>query len=392
MLALPWAYPDRRHNFLRGAAVLNNLYGFLRGASGFSLAVIGLSFYFEPTRDRARRSFGSLFLAAGSLFSLSALDPILRIQTDLSNLITIGLILCLSQSLLDIALYFLGDEAPPSLRRKAWAAGLGWSALLCIAPFLDYAFGWAGASVSIEDARPMGPTHKAVSIAMYLWPIAVCLLTIRFGRRSGLGRPGSRAVRALSLFAAAAAAILALVLAALISGSSTLYRMVHTCLELFLIVWFYALTAKPKAFALIREELRKEREQNLLLDDGEAARIGRRLEAVVGEGRIILKPDLDLGSLAARLEIPAYRLSHYLNVRLGSSFPAWINARRVELVCERLKKEGDRSILEIAMDAGFGSKAVFNEQFRKIMGMSPSEYRSAMGISSRRKPRRPGHE
>jgi AraC-like DNA-binding protein len=38
----------------------------------------------------------------------------------------------------------------------------------------------------------------------------------------------------------------------------------------------------------------------------------------------------------------------------------------------------DLTILEISLEAGYRSKASFNEQFGKIVGMSPSEYRRSL--------------
>jgi AraC-like DNA-binding protein len=363
--------------------MLDSLYSFFRGASGFSMVVIGLSFFFEPRKDRVRSSFGLLFMATGSLFTLSALDSILDLQIDLSTILTVFLVFALSQALFNISLYFLGNEANSALRRRVRTAGLLWSTLLCLAPLLDYALGWGSSAVSIEDSRPMGPVRGIVSVALYLWPIAICLVTAVACRGFGVGSTRSRATRVLGSYAAVAAAILGLVLASLVVDSELLYKIVQTCLQVFLLIWFYALCAKPQLFAAIREEIRKGREGGVLVDDAEAARIGRRLDTLLQEGELILKSDLDLAALAQRLEIPAYRLSSSLNTRLGTSFPAWLNAQRIQLVCERLLRDADRSILDIAMDSGYGSKAVFNEQFRKITGMSPSEYRRSRAVAKK---------
>ena len=35
----------------------------------------------------------------------------------------------------------------------------------------------------------------------------------------------------------------------------------------------------------------------------------------------------------------------------------------------------DANILHVAMDSGFGSLSAFNKSFRKIAGMSPSDFR-----------------
>jgi AraC-like DNA-binding protein len=116
------------------------------------------------------------------------------------------------------------------------------------------------------------------------------------------------------------------------------------------------------------------------LSDGEAAIIAERLAALADDGSTMFDPDLDITKLAKRLRLPAYRLSNYFNTRHGSSFPSWLNGIRVERA-RRLLLAEDRSILQIAEESGFGSKAAFNVQFKRIVGMSPSEYRRANAIS-----------
>ncbi len=61
---------------------------------------------------------------------------------------------------------------------------------------------------------------------------------------------------------------------------------------------------------------------------------------------------------------------------LGKTFSEFLNEYRVNEVKEKLKTE-DRSlqtILAIALDSGFNSKASFNRVFKKHTGLTPSEY------------------
>lgn len=47
---------------------------------------------------------------------------------------------------------------------------------------------------------------------------------------------------------------------------------------------------------------------------------------------------------------------------------------RVRTACEKLKKT-DRSAADIGTECGFASDSAFNRNFRKLMGMSPAEWR-----------------
>jgi AraC-like DNA-binding protein len=54
-----------------------------------------------------------------------------------------------------------------------------------------------------------------------------------------------------------------------------------------------------------------------------------------------------------------------------------VNSYRVEDVKKRLAsyQEADKTILDIAFDAGFNTKTSFNRVFKKLTRMTPSQYR-----------------
>jgi AraC-like DNA-binding protein len=105
------------------------------------------------------------------------------------------------------------------------------------------------------------------------------------------------------------------------------------------------------------------------------------LQAQLGEllrtERPYLDNDLSLGSLARQLQTSTHHLSFVLNRRLGQSFYELINEQRVREVqrCLHDPAYASQSILEIALDAGFSSKASFNAAFRRHAGTTPSAYR-----------------
>ncbi len=60
--------------------------------------------------------------------------------------------------------------------------------------------------------------------------------------------------------------------------------------------------------------------------------------------------------------------------RTGKPLFEFINFIRIEKACKMLKRT-DRTIIDIAFDAGYQNLSFFNRYFRKIMNMSPREYR-----------------
>ena len=84
----------------------------------------------------------------------------------------------------------------------------------------------------------------------------------------------------------------------------------------------------------------------------------------------------DLADLARRLGTNTAYLSRALNEGLGLNFNAFVNRMRAEEVGRRISAEPDTpDLLQLALDAGFSSKATFNRAFRTTFGMAPSEFR-----------------
>jgi AraC-like DNA-binding protein len=110
-------------------------------------------------------------------------------------------------------------------------------------------------------------------------------------------------------------------------------------------------------------------------DPRESAMIRERVDKAIDDPGVLGNPDLDIRSLAAIVKMPPYRLSIWFNACLETSFPAWLNARRIELAKRLMIEHPGRTIIDIAMEAGYASKSAFNEQFKRATGSSPSEWR-----------------
>jgi AraC-like DNA-binding protein len=284
-------------------------------------------------------------------------------------------------SLFEISLYLFGDEAVQGARRKILILGLGWVLILWALPFFDRFFDLPTIGFNVEDGRPMAFFQSINSSGVYVWPVAMSILSFRAGRWHLKDIP--RSPGAAWVFMGAFGGLVAVLL--LIGFSMALsapvpYRTGHALLQLMMITWYLFYRARPDAFRRVRGEIEMGHTQRMRLSSVEAVEIGRRLEVVVTDETVFSLQTLSLNKLAARLGIPVYKLSAYLNGTLEMSFPAWRNWVRIEYVKNKLRENLDLTILEIATEAGYSSKAVFNNQFRKLVGMSPSEYRNSQKI------------
>ena len=110
---------------------------------------------------------------------------------------------------------------------------------------------------------------------------------------------------------------------------------------------------------------------------GEIDLILKRLDHALREDNLFRNPTLTLADLAIRIKAPAKHVSQAVNERRGMSVPSLINAIRIESAAAELsdRTSPKRTITEIMLDAGFGSKSSFQREFQRRYGMSPSEYR-----------------
>ena len=101
-----------------------------------------------------------------------------------------------------------------------------------------------------------------------------------------------------------------------------------------------------------------------------------QLMEVMKEQRPWLRPDLTLSELANQLKMSANQLSQVVNQGYGKNFNDFINEFRVQEVQRKLTggASAELSLLGIALDSGFNSKATFNRTFKKITGQTPTEF------------------
>jgi len=86
--------------------------------------------------------------------------------------------------------------------------------------------------------------------------------------------------------------------------------------------------------------------------------------------------ELSLVQMARQLKTSPTILSKAINQGFGKNFNDFVNHYRIEAVKEKLKagEQKTQTLLGIAYDCGFNSKATFNRAFKKATGTSPKEW------------------
>jgi len=105
--------------------------------------------------------------------------------------------------------------------------------------------------------------------------------------------------------------------------------------------------------------------------------LSEKLRLLLEDEKVYLNEELSLTELSDRMAISNKKLSELLNQHLNTNFYNLINDYRINEVKKRLDA-GDAlkyTVVSIAYDSGFQSKASFYRIFKQKEGISPSDYR-----------------
>ena len=105
--------------------------------------------------------------------------------------------------------------------------------------------------------------------------------------------------------------------------------------------------------------------------------IKRALTLLMTEEKLFTNQNLSVNEVAEKLGISRQQLSEVLNIHMGMRFQDLLNQLRTEEFIKYLHQENyaHYTMFGIAMEAGFSSKSSFNATFKKLTGLTPSQYK-----------------
>jgi AraC-like DNA-binding protein len=101
-----------------------------------------------------------------------------------------------------------------------------------------------------------------------------------------------------------------------------------------------------------------------------------KISVLLESEKIYEDPELSLTQVAKQLKTNPSLLSKVINQGFQLNFNDFINNYRITAVKEKLQagEQKTQTLLGIAYDCGFNSKATFNRAFKKATGLSPKEW------------------
>ncbi len=140
----------------------------------------------------------------------------------------------------------------------------------------------------------------------------------------------------------------------------------------------YTKSREPKKQDSEDDDTTIPQQRHLQLTDEEKEHIAAQMHRHLQQTKLFTDPDISLDKLAAALKLGKHRVSETLNGHLGKSFYQYINEWRIEHVIHNMQRLTDKdlpvNVLSLAYDAGFKAKSSFNQYFKKITGLTPTEY------------------
>lgn len=113
------------------------------------------------------------------------------------------------------------------------------------------------------------------------------------------------------------------------------------------------------------------------IDDDDKERILLRIKKVMDSSDEIFQEDFSLNRLAELIHTHQRYVSQVLNEQDGKNFKTMLNEYRIKESCRRMS-DGDTyanySIESIAESVGFKSRTYFSSLFKRMTGLTPSEY------------------
>lgn len=130
------------------------------------------------------------------------------------------------------------------------------------------------------------------------------------------------------------------------------------------------------------ENTKTKEEKTKRIPDEIAEKQANTLLNYMQEEKAYLNSELRIQDIAINLNLPVHVLSYIINTKLNKNFYDFVNQYRIEEAKFRLHDLdcNNLTIVAIAYDCGFSSKATFNRLFKKYTGITPTQHKNLKSL------------
>lgn len=242
-------------------------------------------------------------------------------------------------------------------------------------------------------ARPFGASNEAIGLAHNLfWDlpqfceyILICggVYAVISGWSGDLVEE-RRKLRALVLYVLGITALVVTVYLNLGLGRDVPFFAVGLCCVICAYIMLEPRSGSFKIYRLpqARSEEQEARDESPLDINSEITSTDEQTKLAMALGYLMesgfyRNENLTLRRLAIRLDVPEHRLRKLINERFRyRNFSDYINQLRIEEASQRLLREQDAPIQNVALDVGYRSLSSFNRAFKQIQNCTPTEFRA----------------
>lgn len=100
----------------------------------------------------------------------------------------------------------------------------------------------------------------------------------------------------------------------------------------------------------------------------------RALAAALRYAQSHIDEPLRIADLAARAKLSPFQFDQRIRIMFGHSAGHYLTRLRIDHACSRLRRT-EIPISQIALESGYADQTAFTRQFRKVVGLSPLQYR-----------------
>lgn len=156
------------------------------------------------------------------------------------------------------------------------------------------------------------------------------------------------------------------------------FNMVNSMLIFVIAFVFYYLTyLLVFNIDFIKQKKNTSKYQKSSLNANDIEGYKKRIIDAMETEKVFTNENLSLQTFSEYINIPKHYISEILNIHLNTNFQDFVNEYRVEEFLKLYTNPGNDhySVLGLASSVGFKNKATFNANFKKIKGVSPTEYK-----------------